>query len=362
MKMDKRLTPLLVSLILQVAFFSSGVGGEVPTKGATAPAPVSGKSTITLANDLLTAKLESSSLLGVLEEIEKKSGVRIFLSAPTDERVTVEFRNLPVAEGLRQILQRRSFAYFYSWTSAGHGKIPVLELRKVRVLAPTGGAADLRAAPNTLEVRAKQVVSQPEARPGHREEFVSELLLRGSLNGRGGSQLSKEAAEALGKTWDPRAVEPLTAALSENEDPSVRAAAAKSLGKTWSEDAVAPLARALLEDSSALVREAAANALGETWSAYVTESLTYALLYDADALVREQAARALGETSGQEAVNPLMWALLQDPRWYVRDGAASALGAIGSPEAGWALVKSATDDPDAWVRETAAVAAQNVFH
>ncbi len=69
------------------------------------------------------------------------------------------------------------------------------------------------------------------------------------------------AADALAKSCDARAVEPLLAALKEDKDVEVRIAAAAALGQLGSVDAVDPMIEALA-DTNARVRAALGHALG----------------------------------------------------------------------------------------------------
>jgi len=71
--------------------------------------------------------------------------------------------------------------------------------------------------------------------------------------------IRRDAARALGELEDPRAVEPLIAALKD-ESFSVRKAAAEALGKIGDTRAVEPLSAAL-KDKDSDVRKAAAEAL-----------------------------------------------------------------------------------------------------
>jgi HEAT repeat protein len=127
------------------------------------------------------------------------------------------------------------------------------------------------------------------------------------------------AAEVLGKIGDPRAVEPLIAALKDAEW-RVRAAAAYALGKIKDPRAVEPLIAALKNES----RAAAAYALGEIKDPRAVEPLI-AALKDKD--VRASAAEALGKIGDPRAVEPLIDAL-QDKEWFVRRTAAEALISI----------------------------------
>jgi len=147
------------------------------------------------------------------------------------------------------------------------------------------------------------------------------------------SDVRKAAARALGEIKDPRAVEPLIAAL-EDEELRVRAAAAEALGQIGDARAVAPLIAAL-KDTDKYVRKAATEALGKI-GAPAVESLS-AALKDTDKYVRKAAAYALGEIKDPRAVEPLIAALRDSD---VREAAAEALDRLGwkpgkDESAGW---------------------------
>ena len=85
------------------------------------------------------------------------------------------------------------------------------------------------------------------------EKLIQELM-------EGDAYVRLEAAEALGKLKNNRAVEPLIEALHD-DDEDVRAEAAKALGEIGSAKAIASLIEAL-EDNHSEVRESAEEALG----------------------------------------------------------------------------------------------------
>jgi HEAT repeat protein len=134
-----------------------------------------------------------------------------------------------------------------------------------------------------------------------------------------------EAANALGKIGDGRAVEPLIAAL-QDKDSTIRRSAASGLGELRDERAVEPLIAAL-QDEKSYVRFRAASSLGELRDERAVEPLI-ASLQDKDSGVREYAAIALGEFGDSHTVEPLI-AELQNGNW----GAANALGKIGDGRA-----------------------------
>src|ERR1035438_7250789 len=165
-------------------------------------------------------------------------------------------------------------------------------------------------------------------------------------------QVRWDAAKALGRSKDPRAVDPLIAALKNTGDTPLRTEAAKALGEINDPRGIDPLIEAL-ESSEYGVRGEAFHALGEikdpraigpmmalekdpyrytTFSVKVLEGFgTSAVepliveLKDPSSRVRQTAVMLLGEFKDPRAVEPLSAALL-DTDHLVRIGAAEALG------------------------------------
>jgi len=180
------------------------------------------------------------------------------------------------------------------------------------------------------------------------------------------------AIHFLGLTKDPRAVEPLVAAL-DDEDFWVRHRAASTLGTmVWDGQGV-DLLIAALEDKSWRVRSSAALALGrkkvprakkalftvsKDEETHVRNAAAVALwwlgesgpldrlvdaLTDEIAFVRREAARALGWSNDRSAVAPLISAL-DDESGGVRAAAASALANLEAARAVDALIGALKDE------------------
>ncbi len=157
-------------------------------------------------------------------------------------------------------------------------------------------------------------------------------LIKALRNGRDWG-VNREAAEALGKIGDPRAVEPLIAVI---KDEGI-SEAARALGKIGDSRAVAPLI-AVLKDKN--LRKDAVEALGKIGGPAVDPLI--AALKDEDRHVRRAAAEALGKIGDPRAVEPLN-ASLEDKADYVRVIAAEALGKIGDLRAVEPLVNALKD-------------------
>jgi HEAT repeat protein len=100
-----------------------------------------------------------------------------------------------------------------------------------------------------------------------------------------------QAAHALGKIGDKRALLPLFAALIGDEEPHVRSTAAQALAAIGDTRAVEPLTAAL-KDQESYVRMVVAKSLGELGDERAVDSLVTALK-DTDASVRKSAATSL---------------------------------------------------------------------
>ena len=147
----------------------------------------------------------------------------------------------------------------------------------------------------------------------------------------------ERAAEELSTSGDLRVVEPLVAALKD-EERSVRETAAQVLGRIG-EPRVVELLVAVLKDEDRRVRKEAARVLGQIRDQQAVEPLV-AALRDEDRYVREEAARALGQIGDRQAVEPLIAALKDKD---IRKDAVWALRLIRDPRAVEPLVKVLND-------------------
>ncbi len=177
------------------------------------------------------------------------------------------------------------------------------------------------------------------------------------------------AATALGALADPRAAEPLRAALHD-EIAGVRAAALTALGAIGPDPYAAADCARLLSDSEAHVRISAVRAVARTARrpgamlaraaqdgdrlvrlevarhlAGLPEQAARTLLGDEDLRIREAAAKA----AGMRQVGLLAMLLVDDPGADVRTAAAQTLGSLGDPRIAEVLIPG-VDDSDAVVR------------
>jgi HEAT repeat protein len=118
-----------------------------------------------------------------------------------------------------------------------------------------------------------------------------------------------------------------------------------------------PLTNDLLDEDSN-IRRKAARTLGKKGKKSSVEPLIDAL-EDEESLVRKSAAWALGKIGDSRAVLPLI-SILSDKDINVRKNAAWALGMIGDKRAMKPLISIAAKDSDSYVRDTAKKAIEKI--
>jgi len=189
--------------------------------------------------------------------------------------------------------------------------------------------------------------TMPE-RPGGAEELekkgVEDLVhaLRDSTD----PLIRQYAAYLLGKSKNPRAIQPLIEALGDF-DKSVREQATLALSAIG-KAAIEPLSAAINEPKWE-TRYRAAEALGKIADEKAVKPLIQALRDNRDH-VRYMAAKGLREFGNSDALEPMI-ILLKDENRYVRMMAVRALGAIGGKKAHDALKESFEVEADEKVKE-----------
>ncbi len=125
----------------------------------------------------------------------------------------------------------------------------------------------------------------------------------------------------LGKTRNPKAVEPLLKKIKD-EDPQMRFVVIGALGNISDARAAGPLIDAL-KDKDPSNRWLAAQALGNIGNIRAVEPLIEALK-DEEPYVRMYSATALGKIGDVRAIEPLR-TLLNDPKPYIQEEALNSL-------------------------------------
>ena len=324
---------------------------------------------IQFADDSLTVKVTDMPLTELLQEIASQSGLTLVLPGSLQDRISVEFHQLPLKEGLRRILRHQNFALEYAEQAPEQGQSTAPRPTKLWILSR--GDAGHPGQPTAGE--------HPRAPSSRRDEVEDSPVLEEALLSDDAGE-REEAVKALGASGGPEAVGPLSLALAD-EDEDVREAAIAALADLGGEAAAEALAAALedqdrrlrnravealqdiggeaaaealgtaLEDQDRRLRNRAVEALQDIGGEAAAEALGTAL-HDEDGRVRQAAVEALEEIGGEAAAQTLAIAL-RDQDASLREAAVEALGEIGGQSA-MLLVRQALADPDESVRDTAA--------
>jgi HEAT repeat protein len=157
------------------------------------------------------------------------------------------------------------------------------------------------------------------------------------------------AAEALGKTRDPKAIPVLTEQLREDKPTPIATAAARALRHFNDPQVIHALAKTAANREIAIdVREVAFESIANIGNPNTVDTLI-SILEDpsVDYYFRSKAARALGRIGDPKAIEPLIRTLENETTWSggtVREAIAEALGAFRDPRATDALVAALASD------------------
>ncbi|AFY61605.1 HEAT repeat domain-containing protein [Synechococcus sp. PCC 6312] len=199
----------------------------------------------------------------------------------------------------------------------------------------------------------RQAQVSPEARSQAVSALIEALADQADRTELGGYPLRRNAARALGKLGDLRAVSPLIDCLA-CEDFYVREAAAQALGQLKDRQGIEPL-MALLEGSVAAAQmvpgrphltqpyEAILESLGQL-EANQSVPLIQPFLTHSLERVKFAAARALCQLTGDAAAAELLMQALNSPDVQLRRSALLDLGATGYLPAASAIAGAAVEN------------------
>ena len=262
----------------------------------------------------------------LIAEIVRRGDLTVISRAPLDDRLTLDFEKLPLAEALVRIMRGRSYMLHHAQVANAVKQIDQTHHATLWVFSDDSSdesGFSLSATSLAIEILRSQLMSD-------------DLRVR------------QDAIRELRKLNVDEVVGPLSYAL-DDEDQKIRIKAVYALADIGGDDAAAVLT-AGLADESAWVRAETAFALGSLGDTSVIPLLKHAL-YDADSRVRQSAISAFTEIGGSASADALAIAL-QDMDSSIRVHAVEAIRNVGG-EAAVRLLNKALQDQDDSVREAA---------
>ena len=282
MKPLRVFTFCLLCLTVSLTLFSSITQAQDKPKTTMAQTqPSQSAHSIQFVNDLLTVKVKYVPLKEVIQEISRQSGLSVVGSGSLDEKITIEFHNLPLDEGMRLILCHHSFALAYAQQTPEGSKSAVPRPQTLWIFSKAEKGYPIKTTVVDGNTRRGALKDVPPGIPSLQVALMSE-----------DSSAREDAVDALGESGRPEAIEFLSLAL-EDEDEDVREAAIDALANIGGNEAAQALAIALQDEDSS-IREEAVEALGEIGGEAAIHLLAQALA-DEDQSIREAAAEMLAE-------------------------------------------------------------------
>lgn len=230
---------------------------EVPTPSLQVPVTMMTSNSIECVGGYLSIKVIEMQIAALLDEVARRCGLTVFTYVALEQKLSMEFNQLSLEQGLRRVLRTRSY---------------MLQAETLWVL------------PQGEEKYAAQPIA---AAKSHSDVSVLQSTLRSS-----NSEDREQAAMALGKRAQGSAVGSLREALSDSSL-EVREAAILSLGEIGGTDAAQALTVAL-RDNNPRIREQVVDALGSVGGPVAHELLQLALR-DEVGFVRQAAQEMLDQ-------------------------------------------------------------------
>lgn len=240
-------------------------------------------------NGMVTLKARDVTVKRLVEEIAHRGAIRLMLNTALDERVTLEFRQLPLQQAVDRILRGRNYALRYLPPPCSTVNPGARAQGTLWVFSDDAHPAEA-AADDTGIVR----IAVPDPAGSGNDEAT--VLLAAAL-GDWDASVREEAVDVLGDLSGEAAIPLLEQALVD-PDSDVQEAAIAALADIGGEQAARALATALNDDNTAL-RENTVDALGDIGGKTATRLLQRALA-DQERLVRDAAAEHLAELLNQQ--------------------------------------------------------------
>lgn len=276
MKVLTYLTGIYIALVLSPIAQS----GDASSAPGTQSRSLQGAHLVGFIDGRLTVNARDVSLRELLTEIARKSGFTLVLLSPLQDKMTVEFKQLPLHNAFERILRHRNFAVEYD-TSAGASS------RVAGLWVFQNGEQN---GPAQTIVFTKPEADRSQAATAVDNSVVQAVFVSPNPEDR------EDAVETLGQSGQTDQIDNLSLALTDvNAD--VRDAAIDALADIGGDEAAQALAVALGDENAAL-REGAVDALGKIGGDTAMQVLA-AALQDNDEFVRETATEVLSQIKSQ---------------------------------------------------------------
>ncbi len=243
---------------------------------------------------MLTLFVKETPLIDILDKLSDQTGMGYEIHVDTGRKVTANYTNIPLDEGLKRLLSPANLIIVYS---AKKISSKVVNIKKIIVYDQSGRGSDQRIKRKISESgkgrdEDRKTGTNPNNKPEKTDAIKSLESYAEQLND-ADSDIREEAVIDMADEYEEAALIYLEQALLLDGDDEVRAVAAEVIGELESEEGIKILAKGL-NDPDEDVREAVVDALGEIGGEN-TLPVLHKALKDRNKDIRETVAELIEE-------------------------------------------------------------------
>ncbi|MBN1545036.1 MAG: HEAT repeat domain-containing protein [Syntrophaceae bacterium] len=245
---------------------------------------------VDLQKGTLSVQINNMPPVNILKIIGDEVGFRLMMIGSGESRITQDFSNVPLSEGIRRLVGNRSVAMMYQIVDAPDDRKELQKIKEVWVF-DSAGAADDGPVSDTQEEDPEIDVSAESSRTASPNDPGRTDPLQPDADG-------MKAAETYPPFDKESDVGYWTDRLVNSTDRSRREQAVTELERIGSDEAVAAIAIAF-SDKDVTLRRHAVESLGRIDNVKMVHLLGQALLGDKDPSVRLSAVRYFADQNNE---------------------------------------------------------------
>ncbi len=242
---------------------------------------------------MLTLFVKETPLIDILDKLSDQTGMGYEIYVDTGRKITANYSNIPLDEGLKRLLSPSNLIVVYS---AEQNESKIVNIKRIIVYDQSGSSSDQRIKRKTSvsgDVRDEDRKTDTNSNTPEKTDGIKSLEAYAEQLNDADSDIREEAVSDMADEYEEAALIYLEQALVLDGDDEVRVAAAEEIGELESEKGIEILAKGL-NDPDEDVREAVVDALGEIGGENALPVLRKAMK-DRNKYIREAAAELIEE-------------------------------------------------------------------
>ncbi len=264
---------------------------------------------IVVKDGKLTVSVNKVPLPIILMKLADQTGIGFEIYAKINLRISANFKNMPLDEGIKRLLKSSNHIIVYSENSKKNTRPRTSQIVKIIITDNSG-----RHTNRPFMARSPRSIHSNQ---GRWPLSMPERIRKRMGNIRKGRFPANPAGNKFTESLEHYAE------LLKNSDPTIREDAASNMADEYKEKAIPYLGNVLVRDKDSDVRSNAAEEIGYLGGRDGIEALAKGL-NDSDDKVRMAVVEALGMIGGDD-VQPLLKKAMQDKDKEIRETAADQI-------------------------------------